>query len=83
MAQTVGPYIHIDFGKRYEALREVGIGLGLSGASLPDQRGANSQHTYLYWINQYRVSQSLSPLPNLDYSGFQPALNVLAALTTH
>jgi hypothetical protein len=74
------PFSDIDFGSRLVALREVGFALGVGNANVPDNRAANSQRTYLYWINKIRVAQALPPLPDLDYSGFVPALNELAAL---
>lgn len=78
---AMAPYTRIDFNNRLAALRDVGLELGLPQASIPSQGMANSSRTYLKWINIYRVAMSLSPLPSLDYSGFVPALNVLAALT--
>jgi hypothetical protein len=78
---AMAPYVYIDFGSRIKALRDVGLELGLPQSSIPDQSASNSQRTYLRWINIYRVAMSLTPLPTLDYSGFVPALNVLAALT--
>ena len=78
----MAPYIHIDFSNRLNAIREVGLALGAGNANVPDNRAANSQRNYLYWINKLRVSQALPPLPGLDYTGFQPALNVLAARVT-
>jgi hypothetical protein len=76
----MAPYSDIDFSNRLIALRNVGFALGVGNASLPDNRAANSDRTYLKWINNIRVAQALPPLPNLDYTGFVPALNVLAAL---
>jgi hypothetical protein len=76
----MAPYTRIDFGSRVSALRTVGAALGLSAAQIPDRTCANSQRTYLKWINAMRVAKSLQPLPGLDYSGFVPALNVLVAL---
>jgi hypothetical protein len=67
----------VDFGSRLVALRAVGAALGLTNAQMPDVNGANSQRTYLHWINVARVAVGLSALPDLDYSGFVPALNKL------
>ena len=68
-------FIDIDFGSRPTALIAAGIAMGLSGANLPSQGMANSQRNYLFYINKMRVAKSLPPLPGLDYSGFQGALN--------
>ena len=78
---AMAPYTRIDFNNRLAALRDVGLLLGLPQSSIPDQSAANSSLTLLKFINIYRVAMSLQPLPSLDYSGFVPALNVLAALT--
>jgi hypothetical protein len=67
----------VDFGSRLVALRAVGAALGLTSAQMPDVNGANSQRTYLHWINVARVAKSLPALPDLDYTGFVPALNAL------
>jgi hypothetical protein len=67
----------VDFGSRLVALRAVGAALGLSNAQMPDVNGANSQRTYLHWINVARVAKALPALPSLDYTGFVPALNAL------
>lgn len=76
----MAPFPDIDFGSRLIALRQVGFALNVGNANMPDNRAANSQRTYLYWINKMRVFEGLQPLPDLDYSGFTPALNVLAAM---
>lgn len=75
----MSPFTDIDFGSRLAALRAVGTALGVGNANIPDQTCENSQRTYLHFLNLMRVQQSLPPLPSLDYSGFVPALNVLAA----
>jgi hypothetical protein len=76
----MAPFSDIDFSNRLVALRSVGVALSVPAAQLPDPQASNSQRTYLKWINNIRVFKSLTPLPSLDYSGFTPALNVLAAL---
>jgi hypothetical protein len=76
---AINEIIDVDFGSRVVALRAVGAALGLSNAQIPAQTMANSQRNYLYWINIARVAKSLPPLPDLDYSGFLPALNELLA----
>ena len=70
-------YIDIDFSNRLVALRDVGMAMGVPNASLPSLNGANSPRTYLKFINVYREYAGLGLLPSLDYTGFQPALNVL------
>ncbi len=76
---SMAPFVDIDFGYRLTAIRQVGMALGVGNANVPDNRAANSQRSWLYWINKIRVQQGLQPLPGLDYTGFQAALNVLAA----
>lgn len=76
----MAPYPDIDFGSRLAALRAVGTALAVGNANIPAQSCQNSSRTYLKFINLMRVAKALQPLPDLDYSGFTPALNVLAAL---
>jgi hypothetical protein len=74
------PFLKIDFNNHIAAIRAVGIGLGVANANIPSS-GASANHMNdLYWINRLRVAMVLPRLPGLDYSGFQAALNVLAAL---
>jgi hypothetical protein len=75
----MAPFVHIDFGSRVSALRSVGTALVVGNANMPAQNAANSGPTHLYYINLMRVQQALPALPSLDYSGFQAAVNVLAA----
>ena len=75
----MAPYTRIDFGSRLSAIRNVAFALGVGNANIPSNLAANSQRTYLTWINKIRVAQALPPLPGLDYSGFVAAINVLAA----
>ena len=76
----MAPYTRIDFNNRVSALRTVGTALSIATNQMPAQSCANSSRTYLRFINNYRVAKSLGRLPNLDYSAFVPALNVLVAL---
>jgi hypothetical protein len=75
----MAPFLHVDFGSRVAALRAVGTALAVGNANMPDQSASNSSRANLKFINLMRVQQALPPLPDLDYSGFQAALNVLAA----
>lgn len=75
----MAPFTSLDFNNRLAALQAVGVALNVGGANIPDKNAANSQRTYLKFINLMRVQQGLPRLPDLDYSGFVPALNVLAA----
>jgi hypothetical protein len=75
----MAPFIDIDFGSRLNALRSVGTALAVGNANIPDQTAANSQRTYIKYINLMRVQQGLPALTSLDYSGFTAAVNVLAA----
>lgn len=76
----MAPFRDIDFNNRLAALRAVGTALAVGNANIPSQSCQNSSRTYLKFINQMRVHQALQPLPDLDYNGFVPALNALAAL---
>lgn len=75
----MAPFSRLDFGSRVSALRAVGTALAVGNANMPAQSAANSGRNYLKYINLMRVQQGLTRLPGLDYSGFVPALNVLAA----
>ena len=75
----MAPFTRIDYNNRLAALRAVGIALSVGNANIPSQTMANSSHVYLRFINLMRVQQGLTRLPSLDYTGFVPALNVLAA----
>lgn len=74
---AIDEIIDVDFGSRVVALRAVGAALGLASNQMPAPTMANSHRNYLYWINIARVAKSLPPLPDLDYTGFLPALNAL------
>lgn len=74
---AINEIIDVDFGSRVVALRAVGAALGLANNQMPAATMANSQRNYLYWINIARVAKGLPALPDLDYSGFLPALNHL------
>ena len=76
----MAPYKHIDLGMRIEAIRDVAIALTQPTFNIPSQSASCDLPNCLYWINRIRVSRSLGALPSLDYTGFQPALNVLVAL---
>jgi hypothetical protein len=69
----------VDFGSRAAAIIAVGHELGLPASSIPSPNIANSNRTYLKWINNYRAALALPLLPGLDYSGFVPALNAILA----
>jgi hypothetical protein len=69
--------LDVDFGSRVVALRAVGAAIGLAPNQMPAPTMANSQRNYLHWINVARVAKALPALPDLDYSGFLPALNAL------
>lgn len=69
----------IDFSSRLAALRAVCEDLGLPANQIPDQSAANSPRTYLKFINNCRAAVSLPLFLSLDYTGFQPALNAIAA----
>ena len=75
----MAPFQHIDFGSRVSALRAVGTALGAPATSIPSQSAANSSRTYLKFINLLNTTAGLPQLRGLDYSGFQPAINALAA----
>jgi hypothetical protein len=75
----MAPFIDVDFNNRVSALIAVGTALGVGAANMPSQSCENSNRTYLKFINLMRVEQSLPPLPDMDYTAFVPALNVLAA----
>ena len=75
----MAPFQHIDFGSRVASVRAVGIALNVGNANIPSQSCNNNGRTLLGFINKMRVQQGLTPLPSLDYGGFQAALNVLAA----
>jgi hypothetical protein len=79
----MAPFTHIDFDNHIAAIIAVGVALEVDEADLPSSTASANHMSDLYWINKLRVSQTLAvlpPLPSLDYTGFQPALNVLAAL---
>jgi hypothetical protein len=76
----MAPYHNIDLGARVSAVRATGTALGVANNLLPASTCGGSNRTMLKFINNIRVAKSLPPLPGLDYTGFEPALNVLAAL---
>jgi hypothetical protein len=63
-----------------EAIRDVAIALTQPTFNIPSQSASYDVANACYWINKMRVSRSLPALRGLDHNGFQPALNVLAAL---
>ena len=76
----MAPFKDIDFGSRIQAIRQVGIALTQPTYNIPAVGASADKMNCLYWINKMRDSQSLGHLPGLDYTGFQKALNDLAAL---
>ena len=76
----MAPYKHLDKGARLEAIRDVAVALTQPTFNIPSQSASYDIANCVYWINKIRQSRSLGVLPNLDYTGFQAALNQLAAL---
>ena len=69
----------IDFGSRLASIRALCEDLGLPANPVPDQGAANSSRIYLKYINYCRAALSMPLLPGLDYSGFNAAVNAVAA----
>ena len=76
----MAPFKDIDFNSRIGALREVAFALNVCNANIPSQWASSSHMSLLFYINKIRVFEALPPLKGLDYTGFQPAVNALAAL---
>lgn len=76
----MAPFKDIDFNYRISALRQVGIALTQPTFNIPDQSASGDHMSCLFWINKMRDSRGLGHLTDLDYTGFQKALNELAAL---
>jgi hypothetical protein len=71
-------YPDIDFGSRLSVMRAVCMELNLPNSQIPAQTMANSERTYLKFINYCRVALQLPPLLDLDYTGFTSAINAIA-----
>jgi hypothetical protein len=78
----MAPFTDIDFNSRIGAIIQVGFALGVGNANVPSNQASGSHMSCLYYINKIRVFKGLQPLPGLDYTGFQGALNDLAALVS-
>lgn len=76
----MAPFKDIDFGNRIAAIRQVAVALTQPTYNIPSQTASADKMNCLFWINKMRDSLSLGHLPGLDYTGFQEALNELAAL---
>jgi hypothetical protein len=75
----MAPFVDVNYSGRISAIRAVGIALTAGNANIPNSTASNGDIHCLYWINRLRVQQALPALPGLDYTGFEGALNVLAA----
>ena len=75
----MAPYQHIDFGMRIEAIRDVAIALTQPTFNIPSQTASGDLPACVYWINKICDSLAIPRYSNLDYTGFQRALNILAA----
>jgi hypothetical protein len=75
-------YVNIDYSARVTALRAVGTALGAPNNILPAPWASPGEFLCLQYINNLRVFAGQQPLANLDYTGFQAALNALGALVT-
>ena len=76
----MAPFKDVDFNSRIGAIRDVGFALGVGNANVPSNLASGSHMSCLFYINKIRVFKGLQPLPGLDYTGFQKALNELAAM---
>lgn len=79
---AIPPFTHVDFTERINAIRDVSFALGAGNANTPSNFASGTDINCLYYINLLRVQQALPPLSSLDYTGFVPALNVLAAMAS-
>jgi hypothetical protein len=75
----MAPFVDVNWTGRISAIRAVGVALAAGNANIPATTASNGDTNCLYWINRLRQQQALAVLPGLDYSGFEQALNVLAA----
>jgi hypothetical protein len=75
-------YVDVDYSARVSALIRVGTALGAPNTILPAPWASPGEFLCLQYINNLRVFMGEAPLTNLDYTGFQAALNALAALGT-
>jgi hypothetical protein len=73
-------YVNVDYSARVAALRAVGTALGAPGKIMPAPWASPGEFLCLQYINNLRVFMGEAPLTNLDYTGFQAALNELGAL---
>jgi hypothetical protein len=73
-------YVNVDYSARVAALRAVGTALGAPNNIMPAPWASPGEFLCLQYINGLRVFMGEAPLTNLDYTGFQAALNQLAAL---
>jgi hypothetical protein len=76
----MGPFADIDYNSRISVIIEVGTALAVPTASLPAATASANGRNCLKWINNIRLVEALPILPDLDYTGFTPAINELAAL---
>jgi hypothetical protein len=77
MALTVRS--NIDFNDRLAAIRAIGEDLGLPANQTPSQSAANSQRTYLRYINYCRAALSQPLYTSLDFNSVVSALKNIAA----
>jgi len=73
-------YVDIDYSGRVAAIIAVGTALGAPTNLLPAPWASPGEFLCLQYINNLRVFMGEAPLTNLDYTGFQAALNALSAM---
>ena len=76
----MAPYVDIDFSARIDAIRDVAVALTQPTFNIPAQSASGDLPACVYWINKMCDSLSIPRYGNLDYTGFQAALNKLVAL---
>ena len=75
---ALATYPRLDFNNRLAAIRTVCEDLGLPANQVPSQSTANSQRTYLRYINFCRTALSLPLYLSLDYGSVTSAINAIA-----
>jgi hypothetical protein len=75
---ALATFQNIDFNNRLAAIRTVCEDLGLPANQVPAQSSANSDKTYLKYINFCRAALSLPLFVNLDFNSVVPAINNIA-----
>ena len=75
---ALATYPRLDFNNRLQAIRTICEDLGLPANQVPSQNAANSQRTYLKYINNCRAALSLPLYLSLDYGSVTSAINNIA-----